>query len=59
MININYTNKFIYFREIAFVREINKIDANIKWYYLGFYVHSCKKMRYKVKFLKIIKKIKN
>ena len=33
------------------VRKLNKIDANIKWYYLGFYAHSCKKMRYKGQFI--------
>jgi arginyl-tRNA--protein-N-Asp/Glu arginylyltransferase len=35
-------------REIAFVREINKEDLLVKYYYLGFYVHTCQKMRYKV-----------
>ncbi|RNA23215.1 arginyl-tRNA-- transferase 1-like isoform X2 [Brachionus plicatilis] len=34
-------------REIALVRQINKLDNDIKWYYLGFYVHTCIKMRYK------------
>lgn len=34
-------------REIAFTRQLNKMDPNIKWYYLGFYAHTCKKMRYK------------
>ncbi|CAF0861478.1 unnamed protein product [Brachionus calyciflorus] len=34
-------------REIEFVRQLSKIDPNIKWYYLGFYAHSCRKMRYK------------
>lgn len=34
-------------REIALVRQLNKLDPSIKYYYLGFYVHSCRKMRYK------------
>jgi arginine-tRNA-protein transferase len=35
-------------REIALVRQLVKIDPNLKWYYLGFYAHNCRKMRYKV-----------
>lgn len=38
-------------REIALARQLNKLDANIKSYYLGFYAHSCKKMRYKGQFV--------
>ncbi|XP_033111986.1 arginyl-tRNA--protein transferase 1-like isoform X3 [Anneissia japonica] len=34
-------------REVAFTREIQKEAANIKYYYMGFYIHSCPKMRYK------------
>ncbi|ESO93243.1 hypothetical protein LOTGIDRAFT_119331 [Lottia gigantea] len=34
-------------REIAFVRELNKYNNNLKYYYMGFYIHSCPKMRYK------------
>ncbi len=37
-------------RELAFVRQLSKVDSNLKWYYLGFYAHSCRKMRYKVIF---------
>lgn len=36
-------------REIALVRQLNKLDSNIKWYSLGYYIHNCKKMSYKVK----------
>nr|KAG5696778.1 hypothetical protein BaRGS_012801 [Batillaria attramentaria] len=34
-------------REIAFVRELQKSAQDLKWYYMGFYIHSCPKMRYK------------
>ena len=37
-------------REIAFTRQLNKLDPNLKWYYFGFYAHSCQKMRYKGRF---------
>ena len=35
-------------REIAFVRELQKLDPALIHYYMGFYIHSCPKMRYKV-----------
>lgn len=35
-------------REIAFVRELHTMAPELKWYYMGFYIHSCPKMRYKV-----------
>lgn len=38
-----------HFREVAFTRELNKIQPSIKHYYLGFYIHSCPKMRYKAR----------
>ncbi|XP_076444950.1 arginyl-tRNA--protein transferase 1-like [Babylonia areolata] len=34
-------------RELAFVRELQKIDPAVAYYYMGFYIHSCPKMRYK------------
>jgi arginine-tRNA-protein transferase len=34
-------------REISLVRYLHTIDPEIKWYYLGFYVDRCRKMRYK------------
>ncbi|KAK2824051.1 hypothetical protein Q5P01_021226 [Channa striata] len=34
-------------REIAFTRELQKQSAKLCYYYLGFYIHSCPKMRYK------------
>lgn len=42
-------NSELYFvdREIAFVRELHKTAPVIDAYYMGFYIHSCSKMRYK------------
>lgn len=34
-------------REIAFVRDLNKKAPDLKYYYMGYYIHSCLKMRYK------------
>ncbi|XP_051503846.1 arginyl-tRNA--protein transferase 1-like isoform X4 [Myxocyprinus asiaticus] len=34
-------------REIAFTRQLQKQSPKLAYYYLGFYVHSCPKMRYK------------
>ncbi|XP_064629205.1 arginyl-tRNA--protein transferase 1-like isoform X2 [Lineus longissimus] len=34
-------------REIEFTRSLHKIDPQITHYYMGFYIHSCPKMRYK------------
>ncbi|XP_018079705.1 arginyltransferase 1 L homeolog isoform X2 [Xenopus laevis] len=34
-------------REIAFTRELQKRAADLCYYYMGFYIHSCPKMRYK------------
>uniref|UniRef100_A0A3B3XIM7 Arginyl-tRNA--protein transferase 1 n=1 Tax=Poecilia mexicana TaxID=48701 RepID=A0A3B3XIM7_9TELE len=34
-------------REIAFTRKLQKQSTKLCYYYLGFYVHSCPKMRYK------------
>ncbi|XP_050062186.1 arginyl-tRNA--protein transferase 1 isoform X2 [Aphis gossypii] len=36
-------------REIHLVRELHKMSPNLKYYYMGFYIHSCPKMRYKAK----------
>lgn len=32
------------------MRQLNSISPNLKYYYMGFYIHSCPKMRYKAKF---------
>ncbi|OWR49466.1 arginyl-tRNA-protein transferase 1 isoform 1 [Danaus plexippus plexippus] len=37
-------------REIAFTRQLQKICPNLKYYNMGFYIHTCTKMRYKGKF---------
>lgn len=43
-----YINKIsINFREIAFTRELMKDRPGLHYYYMGFYVNSCPKMRYK------------
>ncbi|KAI8847274.1 arginine-tRNA-protein transferase [Chytridium lagenaria] len=34
-------------REISLVMDLEKINPNLKYYYLGYYIHSCPKMRYK------------
>ncbi|XP_025096854.1 arginyl-tRNA--protein transferase 1-like isoform X1 [Pomacea canaliculata] len=38
-------------REIAFVREMQKVAPQLRFYYMGFYIHSCPKMRYKGQFV--------
>ncbi|KAK7108348.1 hypothetical protein V1264_016098 [Littorina saxatilis] len=34
-------------REVAFVRELHRMVPALRFYYMGFYIHSCPKMRYK------------
>ncbi|KAM7344930.1 arginyltransferase 1 isoform 2-T2 [Cochliomyia hominivorax] len=36
-------------REIEFVQNLANIVPSLKYYYMGFYIHSCPKMRYKGK----------
>ena len=36
------------FREIHFTRTLQRTISTIRSYYMGFYIHSCPKMRYKV-----------
>ncbi|CAL8258385.1 unnamed protein product [Lota lota] len=38
-------------REIAFTRQLQKQSPKLAYYYLGFYIHSCPKMRYKGQYL--------
>lgn len=40
---------YLYFREIQFVQELNESVDRLSEYYMGFYIHSCPKMRYKGK----------
>lgn len=39
---------YSYCREIAFTRQLQIQSPKLSYYYLGFYIHSCPKMRYKV-----------
>ncbi|XP_039191594.1 arginyl-tRNA--protein transferase 1 isoform X5 [Crotalus tigris] len=34
-------------REIAFTRQLHEKASDLNYYYMGFYIHSCPKMRYK------------
>lgn len=36
-------------REIYLTRQLNKIANDLKYYYMGFYIHTCPKMRYKAR----------
>jgi len=36
-------------REIYLTRQFNEIVSDLKYYYMGFYIHTCPKMRYKAK----------
>ena len=38
----------IFFREILLTRQLNELNANLKYYYMGFYIDTCAKMNYKV-----------
>lgn len=39
--------KFTALKEIQWVREMQAHCPNLEYYYLGYYIHSCNKMRYK------------
>lgn len=36
-------------REIYLTRQLNKVAPDLKYYYMGFYIHTCPKMRYKAR----------
>ncbi|XP_076393490.1 arginyltransferase 1 isoform X2 [Megachile rotundata] len=36
-------------REVYLTRELNKVAPALKYYYMGFYIHTCPKMRYKAR----------
>ncbi|XP_018398140.1 PREDICTED: arginyl-tRNA--protein transferase 1 isoform X2 [Cyphomyrmex costatus] len=36
-------------REIYLTRQLNKVASNLEYYYMGYYIHSCQKMRYKAR----------
>lgn len=35
-------------RELSYTRHLHTIEPSIEYYYMGFYIHSCPKMLYKV-----------
>ncbi|ORX52034.1 arginine-tRNA--protein transferase 1 [Hesseltinella vesiculosa] len=37
-------------REISFTRELHTQSPDLAYYYMGYYIHTCKKMQYKGKF---------
>jgi arginine-tRNA-protein transferase len=39
--------KYSALQEIKWVQEANKVCPSLSYYYLGFYIHTCPKMRYK------------
>lgn len=47
--NLLWINFFILFREILFTQQLNQSVESLSEYYMGFYIHSCPKMRYKGK----------
>lgn len=36
-------------REVYLTRQLNKVAKDLKYYYMGFYIHTCPKMRYKAR----------
>ncbi|XP_044238138.2 arginyl-tRNA--protein transferase 1 isoform X9 [Ursus arctos] len=38
-------------REIGFTRQLHQKTSQLSYYYMGFYIHSCPKMKYKLCFL--------
>ena len=36
-------------RELAFTQYIHTLEPSVEYYYMGYYIHSCPKMRYKVR----------
>ena len=37
-------------RELLWTDSLKAEHENIKYYYMGFYIHTCPKMRYKVRY---------
>jgi arginine-tRNA-protein transferase len=37
-------------REIKLVHDLNQKSADLKYYYMGYYIHSCPKMTYKAQY---------
>ena len=42
-----FSSYFPIIREIAFIRSLTRRAPDLKYYYMGFYLHNCPKMRYK------------
>ncbi len=42
--------KYSVFREISLVQEYNEKYKDLKYYYMGYYIHTCPKMNYKGKY---------
>ncbi|KAL7497687.1 hypothetical protein ACHAWT_005645 [Skeletonema menzelii] len=42
--------KYTALREIEWVRRASKYRTELKYYYLGYYIHSCRKMNYKAEY---------
>lgn len=40
---------FCVIREVYYTRTLQKLVPDLQYYYMGFYIHSCPKMRYKGK----------
>ncbi|XP_076669911.1 arginyltransferase 1 isoform X1 [Andrena cerasifolii] len=36
-------------REVYLTRQLNKVADSLKYYYMGFYIHTCPKMQYKAR----------
>ncbi|KAI7872064.1 arginine-tRNA-protein transferase [Spinellus fusiger] len=39
--------KYSALQEIDLTRKLHSVSDDLKWYYMGFYIHSCPKMNYK------------
>uniref|UniRef100_A0A2K6M5T7 Arginyl-tRNA--protein transferase 1 n=1 Tax=Rhinopithecus bieti TaxID=61621 RepID=A0A2K6M5T7_RHIBE len=46
-INCLQLSSFSFGREIAFTRQLHEKTSQLSYYYMGFYIHSCPKMKYK------------
>jgi arginyl-tRNA--protein-N-Asp/Glu arginylyltransferase len=36
------------YREILFTQQLHQHAPSLQWYYMGYYIHTCQKMKYKV-----------
>lgn len=54
LLEIPVSNKLLHvsyssLREVYLTRQLNKTAKDLQYYYMGFYIHSCPKMRYKAR----------